>query len=265
MMLGFAPEFLQVVRTGGANLKPSGRTLSDLINDAFDLIDEFDRLNDPGMIGSRLAFLFRSFGYTSFLIGETVIPPAKPVILVDGWPEQWRKYYAENDCFEHDPMANWCRVAQNPFEWETVPKSLMTTKKSQDLLRVASDLRRHSGFVVPIIRTNAPVGAVTLCSERRVTDNRVKRAVHLVSLYAYMRVATLLNPGSDPLRDPLSKGERDALSWIGAGKTTWEISVILHISEATVDARVRRAMKKLDAVNRTHAVVSAIKSKQIAV
>jgi len=53
------------------------------------------------------------------------------------------------------------------------------------------------------------------------------------------------------------------LSWVAVGKSSWEISMILGISEATVMWRIKRASAKLDAVNRTQAVVNAIRAGEI--
>jgi DNA-binding CsgD family transcriptional regulator len=53
------------------------------------------------------------------------------------------------------------------------------------------------------------------------------------------------------------------LSWLALGKTTWEISEILNLSERGVIWRLNRALKKLNAVNRVQAVVNAMRTRQI--
>lgn len=63
----------------------------------------------------------------------------------------------------------------------------------------------------------------------------------------------------------LTDREREVLSWLAEGKTSWEISAILGLSERGVNAVVNSASLKLDAVNRLHAVVKAIKAKEIQV
>ena len=57
---------------------------------------------------------------------------------------------------------------------------------------------------------------------------------------------------------PLSLREKEVLNWLKLGKTNWEISVILKISERTVKFHVHNIMKKLNAVTRGHAVAKAI-------
>jgi DNA-binding CsgD family transcriptional regulator len=62
---------------------------------------------------------------------------------------------------------------------------------------------------------------------------------------------------------PLSSREKEILKWLMEGKSTWDISTILQISERTVKFHVDNTMKKLDAVNRTHAVAIALREKLV--
>lgn len=52
----------------------------------------------------------------------------------------------------------------------------------------------------------------------------------------------------------LSVREIEVLNWLKHGKSTWDISAILGISERTVNFHVNNITRKLDAVNRTQAV-----------
>jgi DNA-binding CsgD family transcriptional regulator len=56
----------------------------------------------------------------------------------------------------------------------------------------------------------------------------------------------------------LTQKERQCLLWSAEGKTTWEISVILRLSERTVRFHLHNASKKLNTVSRQHAVARAV-------
>ncbi|BBG29456.1 LuxR C-terminal-related transcriptional regulator [Zymobacter palmae] len=56
----------------------------------------------------------------------------------------------------------------------------------------------------------------------------------------------------------LSLREQEILRWTGDGKTVEQISSILSISASTINFHLRNAMMKLDAPNKTAAVVRAI-------
>ena len=63
--------------------------------------------------------------------------------------------------------------------------------------------------------------------------------------------------------EQINERERDSLQWAARGKTSWEISQILGISESTVIYHMRNATRKLNAANRLHAVTKALKSSLI--
>lgn len=55
----------------------------------------------------------------------------------------------------------------------------------------------------------------------------------------------------------LSVREKEVLDWLKHGKSSWDISTILGISERTVNFHVYNVMRKLEAVNRPQAVAVA--------
>jgi DNA-binding CsgD family transcriptional regulator len=57
---------------------------------------------------------------------------------------------------------------------------------------------------------------------------------------------------------PLTARELEILKWIKEGKTSWEIGKILGISERTVNYHVSDITRKLNAMNRNHAVAIAV-------
>jgi LuxR family transcriptional regulator, quorum-sensing system regulator CviR len=72
---------------------------------------------------------------------------------------------------------------------------------------------------------------------------------------ALCRVAAKEEPRSP---SPLSARETEVLEWIKAGKSTWQISMQLSLSEATVKFHVGNILKKLDAATRTQALAEAM-------
>jgi LuxR family transcriptional regulator, quorum-sensing system regulator LasR len=63
-------------------------------------------------------------------------------------------------------------------------------------------------------------------------------------------------PSND--RPLLTPREIECLKWAHVGKTGWETSMILGISQATATFHLKNAIQKLEASNKTHAVVCAV-------
>ena len=73
---------------------------------------------------------------------------------------------------------------------------------------------------------------------------------------------TFLPSAANPL---LSQREREVLLWIKEGKTNWEISRILRVSEQTVKFHVANILRKLDTSTRGQAVAVALQQGLIAI
>lgn len=63
----------------------------------------------------------------------------------------------------------------------------------------------------------------------------------------------------------LTAREIEVMGWVARGKSAWEIGEILHIAKRTVDEHVQTSVRKMGAVNRTHAVALAIRDRIISI
>ena len=63
----------------------------------------------------------------------------------------------------------------------------------------------------------------------------------------------------------LSARECEVLYWSAMGKTSWAISKILNVSERTINFHIANSIDKLNAANRSHAVVKAVQIGAISV
>jgi LuxR family quorum sensing-dependent transcriptional regulator len=84
--------------------------------------------------------------------------------------------------------------------------------------------------------------------------------ISLVATYAIGR-AMQLHSGAERTVEhiELTPRERECLQWAAVGKSEWEISQILGISEHTSEKHLLNAKFKLGAVNRVQAVAEAIR------
>jgi len=61
----------------------------------------------------------------------------------------------------------------------------------------------------------------------------------------------------------LTVREKDILTWVKEGKSTWEVASILGITQDTVKYHLRNIFLKLNVTNRSQAVAVAIENKHI--
>ncbi len=66
-----------------------------------------------------------------------------------------------------------------------------------------------------------------------------------------------------PPNRALTKRQREALEWVGDGKTTQDIAVLLGLTTATVDKHLRLARESLSVETTAQAVLKAALHNQI--
>jgi LuxR family transcriptional regulator, quorum-sensing system regulator BjaR1 len=87
-------------------------------------------------------------------------------------------------------------------------------------------------------------------------------AIQVAGLVLTERLMTFADEvPAPPVR--LTSRERDSLALVADGKTDWEISVILNVSEATARFHVDNARRKLGAVTRAQAVARLVAQRLI--
>jgi DNA-binding CsgD family transcriptional regulator len=91
---------------------------------------------------------------------------------------------------------------------------------------------------------------------------RLSREARILANYFHCHILRL--NGVDSERGLLvSARELDCLKWTAAGKTAWEASVILGISERTVRFHLNAVREKLNCATTTQAVAKAIANQLI--
>ncbi|HYS47640.1 MAG TPA: LuxR family transcriptional regulator [Xanthobacteraceae bacterium] len=235
---------------------------------ALDVIEEFDHLKTPEEVVERLASSLSIFGFSSVLITGMPEPPrhVEAYFLRNGWPRGWTQRFANENNYAEDPVASWGRRNINPFEWSKALVDGATRPSTVKVMRAVEASGSRTGFVVPVIRACGAVSCVTLAGERPEFEPRATSTVRMLSLCAHARAVELLGlHESAEARGTLTPREREVLHWIAGGKSSWDISVILGISERAVNWLIASATRKVNAVNRTQAVVNAIRTGEISI
>jgi LuxR family quorum sensing-dependent transcriptional regulator len=239
-------------------------TIESYSQRAFDAIAQFERAKSPAVVMDQLSQALSSFGYSAFLVTGVPEPPLRlaPYILLNGWPQKWAELYEARGYYAEDPVAAHCRRSIDPFEWSEAPYDRERAPKAAEVMSIAEDFGMRRGYLVPIVRSTGFHACVTMAGERPDFDPTAKRAIHLVSMMAHGRIS-LLHGETQSAAKKLTRREREIMTWVAVGKSSWDIAQILGITERTVNFTVGQASQKLDAVNRTQAAVNALLSGEI--
>lgn len=127
--------------------------------------------------------------------------------------------------------------------------------------------RRAFSYCLSTLRGETAVFATSRADEAE--DGAQKAGIPLVEMHVlakYFHGHILRLNGHDTFASLLmSARELDCLKWTAAGKTAWEASKILGISERTVIFHLNAARKKLDCATTTQAVAKAVATQLISI
>jgi len=241
------------------------RDLLKISRAAFDFVDAIERVTDPGTVIDLFDRELNGYGFHAWLItglpnhGERI----DPLMMLNGWPKGWTETYTRLNLVQHDPVVAHCFRSTAPFEWREAPYDPLTNPKAKEVMDRATDFRMNEGFCVPIHSSEGFQAVVTMAGEQVEAARQVRRALHLMALYAYGKAVELCLPKKFPEPRLLTKREREVLQWTAAGKTAWEISQILGVAESTIIAHLKSAAAKYNTPNRVATVVAALRRCEI--
>ncbi|RUX09732.1 LuxR family transcriptional regulator [Mesorhizobium sp. M8A.F.Ca.ET.059.01.1.1] len=208
----------------------------------------------------------RQFGFSHFIV--TGLPGHgqrfENLVLERFWPEDWMAHYVSRDYVRRDPVAIASVVCRSPFTWREASMRATASGPAGDrIMMEAADVGLRDGVCVPIPVRNALAGCISLAGEAPVTEKDALERINVLSLTFASRLQ-LLADHRRPNGLTLSEREREVLTWVAEGKTAWEISRIIGISDSTVNKHIAGAMRKTGSVTRAQAVARALTAMEIA-
>lgn len=186
------------------------------------------------------------------IFGEQGLVEAKTIINAS-YPEEWLRMYEAEKFYFSDPIVKYHYKFFETQLWADTYKR----NRSKDTSKFIYDANcfglRHG--ISSGMKTNNDLASIVTFSSRNKCFAVHQKAIMDILVFhfhqAIVRKYKESNAGKAP---PLTEREREVLDWAKEGKTNWEISMILHISERTVKFHLHNIQGKLDAVSKAHAV-----------
>jgi DNA-binding CsgD family transcriptional regulator len=178
------------------------------------------------------------------------------------YPAAWQERYFARRYHEFDPVVTHARYIPRPFSWAQLAARFELSTRQRLVLDEAADAGLKNGVSVAL---HGPWGRVAVVSfASRFADADALPHFNYFNLLASQfhvtfdaRAQKLRGTAAETVH--LSQREKDCLRWTAQGKSSWDIGVILGISESTVTFHAKNAMRKLGTASRTVAVLRAIR------
>lgn len=210
----------------------------------------FDQIAD---IAAAMGFEYCAYGI------QLPVPVSRPnVVMFNNYSDEWRECYSARSYLEIDPTVRHGLKSSLPVVWSN---SLF--ESAQDMWEEACGHGLRVGWAQAARDASGSVGLLTLArgAEPLSSDELYANQEKMVWLAQYTHVAMtrILIPKLLPeTQVVMTAREKEVLRWSAEGKTAFEISLILGISERTINFHITNAVLKLGASNKTQAVVKAV-------
>ncbi|MBW1982236.1 MAG: autoinducer binding domain-containing protein [Deltaproteobacteria bacterium] len=174
-----------------------------------------------------------------------------------GYPVDFLDWYYTNEYHLADAVLLEFLRTFEVQNWADVTKRCLGGKKDRVTLR-AEEFGLKDGFAYGVQDFNR-VGATCFffAGDRVENDERSRTIIKYAVPHLSEALKRLLREKTRA-KLTLTQRELEVLKWLKDGKSSWDISRILGRSESVINFHVRNIVRKLDAMNRTHAVAIAV-------
>lgn len=194
--------------------------------------------------------------YLAIQIPQSGVTEPLPICT---YTDDWVTHYKERGFVNLDPVVRASRTSRLPFEWGP----LQTSQNMTFFGEAATFGVGSNGLTVPIhgaLGEVANINANSTFSTQKWEQHlkHFRHSIIVVGAYFHAAVADVMGQNLKQATPELRPRETECLKWAAAGKTAWETSLILNISEATVNFHLKNACRKLGVYSKHHAVMKSL-------
>ena len=206
----------------------------------------FEKLKNITPFESAVALL-ADFDPIGNLISDSVINV--------NYPDEWIKIYKNRKFYTIDPILI---ELFSSLEFQYWPNAYKKHRAAREFISLASDFGLNEGYSYGLKDIKSPHNTIFSFAGESVEENKRTEYI-LLNVIPHFHNAVIRILTNELVKScKVSLREKEVLKWVRQGKSSWDISQILGISERTVNFHSSNAMLKLNAVTRAQAVGNAM-------
>ena len=203
------------------------------------------------------------YGYTRYRTSSGLGDPQDWVVLANHTPGYMEKFLEEGHIY-HAPMVRWALENSGACSWrwmEDMQRADMLTDGEKRTIAFNLQHGVTCGYTISFRSLSERIrGAIALTGSVGMTQDEVEEIwsehgneILLANNVMHLKLLTLPYSGARPL----TKRQKEVLQWVGDGKTTQDIAILLGLTPATVEKHLRLAREALDVETTAQAVLKA--------
>ena len=205
------------------------------------------------------------YGFTRFRTAQTQFGSAEDLLMLSNHDEAYIDAFVRTGLYNHAPMVRWALENEGPASWRLLQKVVEmgdltpTESKVVELNRKFGIIAGYSiSFRDMSVRAK---GAIGLCARIGMSQDAVEevwaehgREITVANNLVHLKLTSMPFASS---RRALTPRQREALEWVGDGKTMQDIALLMGLTTATVEKHLRLAREALAVETTAQAVLKA--------
>lgn len=229
-----------------------------------DAILQLEVSTDAQDLVDHLTDLLAQFGIKGLWLASTTQLGSDDTIVSKhaGMPTAYLHLYVARRYDLVSPILAAIQSGEDVAIWNQIrcAGASVSERLARQCIEESRDAGLRYGITIPIRNGTGLAGWISVAFNSGSPDPETIRYISVIAIAAYQRWLSLTK-GENQLS--LSPRETEVINWAAEGKTAQDTADILGLSTRTVQAHLENSMTKLDATNKTHAVVKAIRRRII--
>lgn len=201
------------------------------------------------------------FDYFCFTICDVVTLVSPKVIYLSNFPQETLDFFIHRKQSGTDPLLGYAFSNTASVLWSDLSRNVGGSKNDNSYFPELLSRGLNNGFSVPINSPNGQMALISLASKSLNLDEKtVNDALITTEMFSRYLLDSFnrIDKIENPKVNHLTERELECVFWACEGKTAWEMSHIIGVTERTINFHLTSVIKKLGASNRQHAVAKAV-------
>ncbi len=210
------------------------------------------------------------YGYTRYRTATSLGDPDDFVFLTNH-DQKYTDFLLDGDLLMHAPMVRWALANDGAKSWQMIhemEREKELSAKARQVLEFNRDMGVTAGYTVSFRSvTSRTKGAIALTGPNGISQDEVDAIwaehgddITLMNNIVHLKIITL--PFATPTR-ALTARQREALQWVGDGKNTQDIALLMGLTVPTIEKHLRLAREVLSVETTAQAVFKAAFANQM--
>ncbi|MEP4038783.1 MULTISPECIES: LuxR family transcriptional regulator [unclassified Pseudophaeobacter] len=210
------------------------------------------------------------YGYTRFKT-ETSLGDPDDFVILTNHDQKYISGFLHQGLYRQAPMVLWALENEGAGSWTKIRELLEDGQLSpgaKQVIEFNERMQLNAGYTISFFSASKRYkGAISLAAKPGSSQSELDEMwqehgedIVLMNNVVHLKILTL---PYDPPNRSLTSRQREALEWVGDGKTTQDIALLMGLTSATVEKHLRLARASLSVETSAQAVLKAALQNQM--